>query len=58
MKFKLNKSELKTHDTDILCLTCIYKVAQYTSGQFDCSLYGRVKNMKACDTYIKNKIAS
>lgn len=55
---KLNKSELKTHDMDILCLTCIYKMAQYTSGEFDCSLYGRVKNMRVCDTYIKNKIAS
>ncbi len=58
MKFKLNKNELENHNTDILCFTCIHRMAQYTSGEFDCSLYGRVKNTKICGTYIKNKIAS
>jgi hypothetical protein len=53
-----NIYSVKNHNTDILCFTCVHKIAQYTSGHFDCNIYGRVKNMKACDTYINNQIAS
>ena len=41
-----------------ICKYCIYKLNQYTSGEFDCSLYGRVKNIYECDDFIKEKVAS
>jgi len=36
---------------DSLCLHCIYKISQYNNGEFDCSLYGRVKDIEDCDTF-------
>jgi len=40
------------------CQYCVYKLGQYTSGEFDCSLYGRVKNINSCDDFSKRKKAS
>ena len=42
-----------------ICYDCFYKLNQYTSGEFDCSIYGRVKNIIICNSFHKiEKVSS
>jgi len=54
----LNFENDKKKENKSLCLYCIYKIAQYTSNEVDCSLYGRVNYIQGCRSFIEKQKAS
>jgi len=54
----LNTENDEKNKNKSLCLYCIYKIAQYTSNEVDCSIYGRVNYIQECGSFIEKKKAS